>query len=186
MNLDNFKRLDLKKKIMLSIAAVALFVAGISYLVIYPTIRDIKDMSANIDAQRTDLEKKYVRGQSLNKLANNLKKVEPKMELLDKIFINQNRALEFITTLEEVASSNNVEQKINLMTDRSDKIFEFTRTPLQITLTGSFNNVMAYLIKIESLNYYININNIDMVKAGNGQDGGPQVSAQIMSNTYWR
>lgn len=186
MNLNKQEKLSLKNKIILSIVSAALFIVGISYFIILPTIKNIQKMESDVDAIRLDLEKKYIKGQSLNKLSNNLKKTELKLDNLDTIFINHNRALEFITTLEEVAVNNNITQKINLMTDKALAENQYKKIPLQIMITGNYANVLQYIIDLETLNYYININNIDMSKINGGETQAGQVSVQIAANTYWK
>lgn len=180
MNLNKHENLSLKNKIILSITSVALFIVGISYFIILPTIKNIQKMGSDIDAIRLDLEKKYIKGQSLNKLSNNLKKIESKLDNLDTIFINHNRALEFITTLEEVAVNNNVSQKINLMTDKALAENQYKKIPLQIMITGSYANALQYIIDLETLSYYVNISTIDINKQADS------VSVQIAASTYWK
>ncbi len=89
LNLNNLFKFDLKKKIILSMAIFLLIILGLLLFVVIPTVRDIKNMSREIEEQRLDLEKKYIKGQSLKQLAENLKMIEPELVKLDKIFINQ-------------------------------------------------------------------------------------------------
>lgn len=180
-----FSKLDLKGKIIADISIILLLMAAISYLVILPTISEIKTIETEIEAQRSDLERKYIRGQSLKKLSQNLKKIEPNLAVFDQVFINQERALEFITTLEEIANRHNITQRLNLMTEKGVKGNDYTKTPLNFIIEGSFANVMAYLADIERLNYYININSMDISTIKN-EDGSTKLSVQILANTYWK
>lgn len=182
---DKFSRLELKNKITVIIALVAVVVACIAYFIILPTVAEIRRINDEILSQRTDLEAKYVKGQSLNKLSNNLKLIDPKLAALDEVFINQNRALEFITILEQISADNGVEQKINLMTDKGAQENDYKRVPLQLLATGDFQDLARYLSSLESLKYYINITNIDMIRKED-KESGTKVVMQIMSNTYWK
>ena len=74
MSVNNFIKLNLKNRIIANIIIVLFFMSAIAYLIILPTLSDIKGMESEIEAQRVDLEKKYIKGQSLKKLAENLKK----------------------------------------------------------------------------------------------------------------
>lgn len=186
MNINDFIKLNLKNKIAINITVIIVFMSIIGYFIILPTLSDIRKMESEIEAQRVDLEKKYVKGQSLKKLSENLKKIEPNLVIFDQVFINQSRALEFITTLEEIANRHGVTQKLNLMTEKSAGNNGYVKTPLNFNIEGDFTNVMRYLADIENLNYYININSIEISRIQNDNGSPRKVSVQILANTYWK
>ncbi len=182
--IDNSKKIGLKNKIIILVVLLIGFFAILSYFIIMPTISDILNMKDAINQQRHDLEKKYLQGQSLRRLSENLKKTEPQLTTLNNVFIDQNRALEFVTTLEGIAAKNNVSQKINLMTDNAVEYSVYKKIPLQVMVEGDFPSILNYLIDMESLNYYININNLDIVKSND--TGKNDVVMQITADTYWK
>jgi len=186
--LNNLVKLTLKNKIITSVTMITIFSAGVIYFLIYPAIVDIQKIGQDIENQRIDLEKRYVRGQSLNKLSRDLKNIEPSLAVLDDVFIDQNRALEFVTTLEDVAGKSGVSQKINLMTDKSTKEFDYMKTPLQIAVQGDFASILRYITGLESLNYYININTIDIARnsGDNNSPASKNVAVQITADTFWK
>jgi len=186
MSVNNFIKLNLKNRIIANIIIVLFFMSAIAYLIILPTLSDIKGMESEIEAQRVDLEKKYIKGQSLKKLAENLKKIEPNMAVFDQVFINQGRALEFITTLEDIANRHSISQKLNLMTEKSIVANSYTKTPLNFIVEGAFIDVMGYLADIENLNYYININSMEISTIKGKEESPSRVSVQILANTYWK
>lgn len=97
-------------------------------------------MSAEIEEQRIDLERKYIKGYSLRRLTENLKKIEPKLSSLDQIFINKNRELEFITTVENEANKAQVSQKIILNSPKTAANQEFQKNSLQLLLRAASAN----------------------------------------------
>lgn len=162
-------------------------------------MRDIKTMGGTIEEQMMDLEKKYIKGNSLRQLTENLKKIEPKLDLLDQIFINKNRELEFITTLENEANNNRVAQKINLNSPDTAEKQEFQKNSLQLLAQGDFNKLLKYLMDLESLSYYINIKLLEITPitdsgktAVNNQaaaatgNGTGNLNMLIDANTYWK
>lgn len=168
-------------------------IGGLIYFVVMPTISDIKKMGEEIENQRIDLEQKYIKGQSLRKLTENLKKIEPQLVVLDQIFISQNHELEFITALEELANQNNISQKINLQELPKDGNKAYQKTPLQISAKGNFINLMNYLIDLEALNYYININSINLSSAytapsaaSDEQTVFSNINIALSADTYWK
>jgi Tfp pilus assembly protein PilO len=122
----------------------------------------MKAIAQNIENQRVDLEIKYIRGQSLKKLTKNIRTIEPQMDKLGSIFIKEGEELNFITTLENLANANNIDQKINLEIDKKTIIKGLKKIPVKISSSGSFKNILNYLSGLEKLDYYINIGSISL------------------------
>jgi len=195
MLLDKYLKLNLKNKIAASVGSFLLVIFCLLYFIIIPTIADIKSMSGEIEEQRIDLEKKYIKGQSLKKLSDNLKSIELKLDLLNQLFINKNRELEFITTLENRASLNRLNQKINLSSPQVADNQDFQKADLQLLLTGKFTRLLKYLLDLESLGYYTNIKSLELSPARSQEAVSDEAAAPdnlinvtmfINADTYWR
>lgn len=199
MILDKYQKFDLKNKIITALIVFALIIFALIYFIVMPAVADIQTISEKIEEQRIDLEKKYIKGQSLKQLTENLKKIEAKLSSLDQIFINRNRELEFITTIENEANKSQISQKINLSSPKETESQKFQKNSLQLSTSGGFNQQMNYLLNLESSSYYINVKSLEFTTGGSGaaqteiisQDnstGGSQtssVNALINADTYW-
>jgi Tfp pilus assembly protein PilO len=198
MNGSKYLKINLKNKITISLAGFFIVILSLIYFIVIPTVREIKTMGDSIEAQREDLEKKYIKGQSLKKLNENLNKIEPKLELLDQIFINKDRELEFITSLENEANNNQINQKINLSALEKTENQNFKKTNLQLFTKGNFIKQLQYLADLEKLNYYINIKILELSPTASGepaktksQDSLPSsietnsLNMYIEADTYW-
>ena len=183
-------KLDLKKKLILSLFIFLLVIYILVQIIVLPTIREIKKISYAIETQRLDLEKRYLKGQNLKQLRENLNKIEPQLDKLNRIFINQNRELEFITTLEETAAANKIFQKINLGAAEAVPAQRFKKIPLQLSAQGNFINQMNYLLKLEALDYYINIKTLELSPAPTSlAENGTSLSninLLMTADTYWQ
>ncbi len=198
MNLINFKKINIKRKITFVIVVFLLTNALIVYLIIIPTINNIKQLRVNIVTQKVDLEKEMAREKNINILSEKLDKIEPQMKKFEQIFINQNRELEFITTLEDIALSNKVLQKINLNLNAVKAEQTYKKIPLRLNIQGNFYNLLQYLTSLENLNYYINITSLEMTKEISSgstllptdSSGAKQIigniSMAISADTYWQ
>ncbi|MFA6306305.1 MAG: type 4a pilus biogenesis protein PilO [Patescibacteria group bacterium] len=202
MDSSKYLKFNLKNKITASLAGFLIVILSLIYFIVIPTVREIKAMGQSIEAQREDLEKKYIKGQSLKQLTKNLNEIEPKLELLDQIFINKNRELEFITSLEDKAENNQISQKINLSPPQATKSQDFQKIDLQLSTTGKFTKQLKYLIDLESLNYYINMKTLELSSSGgrqtapniknNGQETpAPEnepnnINLFVIADTYWK
>lgn len=198
MTLDKLQKLNLKNKIIASLAVFVLIFFLLIYFIIIPAARDIKTMGREIEEQRIDLEKKYIKGNNLRQLAEDLKKIQPQLSLLDQIFINKDRELEFITAAENEANNSQVSQKINLSLPQTAENQKFKKGSLQFYTTGGFNEQLRYLLNLESLSYYINVKLLELAPAGGGetakinspadpttQDQGRNINMFIDADTYW-
>lgn len=183
MNIGAFAKINLKKKIIIIVAAILIIIVAATVFLIMPAIKNIKEIGENIKSRRLDAEEKYLKGRSLKALSNNLKKIEPEINNLDKIFIEQSQALELVTALEKIAEKNNVSQKINLATNQKVDYSDYQKMPLQILTHGNFINQLNYLINMENLNYYINIKILELASSGAGSG---DVSMLIFADTYWK
>lgn len=191
MEFKKFVKLDLKKRIIASIVGFFLFIFIIIYFVIFPSVRDIRNIKNEIEAQRLDLERRYVKGQSLRKMTEKLERAQEKIHVLDQVFIGQDSGLEFVTALEGVAGKDGVNQKINLLSSAGVDNGFYKMVPLQLSSQGEANRQMNYLVSLETLNYYINIKSLELssgslaVPAGN-PEGGSYINLFVAADTYWR
>jgi len=169
MDASKYLKFNLKNKITASLIGFIAVILSLIYFIVIPTINEIEDMGKSIEAQREDLENKYIKGQSLRQLTENLAKIEPKLELLDQVFINKNRDLEFITSLEDEANKNQISQKIDLSSPQVIENQNFQKTNLQLLTNGGFVRQLQYLMDLENLNYYINIKILELSPTSEGE-----------------
>lgn len=188
MNGSKYPKLNLKNKIIASLSCFFALILLLAHFIVIPTIKEIKSMGESIEIQREDLEKKYIKGQNLKKLTDNLKDIEPKLKLLDRIFINKNRELEFITGLENQAAENGVSQKINLSAPEKTENQNFQKTGIKIFTKGGFAEQLKYLSGIEHLSYYINAKILELSNAAAAAEDTAQnknLNMNIEADTYW-
>jgi len=165
-------------KIIITVSISIAIIIAIFYFAILPASNSIITTKEDITKLRLDVEKKYFEGQNLRKISEGLKIIENKIPKLNSVFIKKTDAVEFITTLENIALKTNVKQRMNL-TDK--KGGEYQINTLDLLTNGDFISQMNYLAKIESLNYAINITSLELLKSSQGKN----ISMHIFSNTYW-
>jgi Tfp pilus assembly protein PilO len=187
VNISNF---SLKNKIIVIIVGFLIFISLIIFLIVIPTVNDILEIGKEIENQRIDLEAKYIKGQNLRQLTENLEKINSQLSKLEQIFISNNRELEFITTLEGVASKNSISQKINLGNQEDIANYDYKKTAIQLIAQSNFTNIINYLLDLESLEYYLNIKNIELTLASSKQGAdvapGAIINMFISAETFWK
>ena len=191
MNLNNSFNLDIKKKITIRVLTSLILFFLIAYFFAFPLIKKIKTQKEDIIAKKIELEDRMSKDKNIIGLNEQIKKIEPELLELDKIFININRELDFITLLESVANNNNIEQRLNIAPGQTKKDDDIYQTqPLIIDANGEFKDIVQYIADLEALTYYITINsiNINGINKLGKDDANQNNSVKITINalTYWK
>lgn len=182
-----------KRKIYFGAATLILLVVVI-LLVIKPTSKEIKEISSEIHTQREELEKLYLRGQFLKPAKEQYEKAVLQLPNLSKIFVAPGEELQIITALEQAAAKNNLNQEINLKEveiKEDEQPENYQATPITLKVIGNYQNFISYLTDLESLDYYININDFRIFTSGGGsfvmvgkQPANDSVSVLMNGNIY--
>jgi Tfp pilus assembly protein PilO len=197
MRFPTLSNFNLKNKSLVLVAIFTLINIGIIYFLIMPSIDNIKNLRNDTINLKIDSENKIAQETKTNDLNNKLKKIEPQLEKINQIFISQNREIEFITTLESLESKYNITQTLNLGLDDAEQGDGFKIVPFSIDANGNFKDIMNYLTGVESLNYYINIENISLSNnstdisspekiPGQESDADSKVNIKISGFAYWK
>lgn len=160
-----------KQKNLIIIGLSIVITAAVSFLIIKPTIKYIKETKNQIKIEREDLERRYQRVMYLRQNSDKLKEIEQQLVVLDDLFLISDKELDFITTLEGVAEKNNVTQKISLKSVNLNDPQQNT-LPFDILINGEMHDVLSYLLEVEQLSYYVNFNSLGIdSKTSDGQLG---------------
>lgn len=192
MTLNSFQNLDIKKKINIIVFGISLIIILIIYFAALPAINDIKKLRADLITRKIELEDKLNKDKNMVDLNDRLKKIEPELLTLDKIFINKNRELDFITIIESIEKKNLVKQKLVINSVSTEDKNIIKTIPIKIDVSGQYRNILQYLSDLESLSYYININTIDIGTTEKLNPMAPgdvsygDINLSITADTFWK
>ncbi|MFH1226251.1 MAG: type 4a pilus biogenesis protein PilO [bacterium] len=156
-------------KIILLSAITLVGLGLILAISIYPALKEMKSITKETNLIRKDLEIKYQKGQRIKQTTQDLKKIEPSINQLSRAYLKEGDELKLITTLEQLAQQNNLEQKINLEFKNQETKGQAILAPIQIILNGDFASILKYLSALEQLDYSINLNNFIFRQADKAQ-----------------
>lgn len=166
MTIPRLKSLSPRQKIVISTAVTLSVTAGMIIFLTYPSIRAIRNLADQIYEQRIELEQLYQKGQLLKRTLKEYEEVKPSVQELQRVYITRGEELNFITTLEGVAQSNDIEQDIKLGSlDPKDKT-GVNKLPYQLGISGNLANIIAYLGGLEGLDFYVNIETVRLSRSG--------------------
>jgi Tfp pilus assembly protein PilO len=197
MRLPFWNKLNSKNRNITVTLTVLILNAAVIYFFILPTINKIKSLRNEILNIEIDSANKITQEKNISDLNNKIKKIQPQLNEINSIFINQNREIEFINALEDLASKNNIDQKLNIDFNNPTKGGTFNSVPVGINANGNFNNVIGYLSALEAMSYYINIDSVTFTASNNSKDtgddsrpfeskNGTTIDLNLVGHSFWK
>ncbi|MEI7497865.1 MAG: hypothetical protein WCK11_01105 [Candidatus Falkowbacteria bacterium] len=185
------KKLDNKKRVIITNLVIFILVCGGSYAIITPCMADISKIKNEILGQYTAMEKKYQSAMKSRNTIETIKKIEPQIATIDQMFIPKNEQLQFITSLENSAASSSLKAVISLKSDskaNSDKVL------FSITSEGVYRQQIKFLRHLEKMNYQINVTKLDFIRSGgvvtpsdvNSNFDSNNVTMNLDIETFWK
>ena len=172
-------KLTIKYKIILIITIAFLALVILYFLVNMFLITEINDLRDNIYDSQVTFKIYEDQKNNMSKIQSDFKKVKDESLKLSKVFIVPERALDFISTLENIASENQLIQQISLQEINTGSK-EIQKVNVQLNVEGDYFNIVRYLNQLGSLEYYINITNLSFSKFEN------QTRLNLKAESYWK
>lgn len=176
----------LKSHFLIASAVFALLLAILVFLVILPSLAEIRHIRRQVYEERIRLEKLYVRGQLQKKVRANYNRVKESAAWLDNILLKENQELQYITALESAAEKTGVGLKITVgeqsrLSGQPLSVLGFT-----FNLAGSWPKIVSFLAALENMPYYTNV--LEVIAARREQSG-PEAAvgatATVTAQTFW-
>lgn len=163
----------IQKKLVISLLIILLVLFLISIFVIYPSIRKINNIKINVEKLETELEDKYNNARKLRRTMKELEEIKQNVQKYQTITIKKGDELSLITTLENIAKKNNIEQNLDV------SFFDYTvdsKNPkgekpaldqyyeISFLNIGKYKDLLNYLGDLEELPQYLIIKNLTIEK----------------------
>jgi Tfp pilus assembly protein PilO len=154
--------MTIKNKINLSLIIFILLAILLILFVIYPLLKEIKINSEEFISKKqslTLLEKKI---ENLRQYQTTWREIEPNLERIDKLFIDPELPVEFISFLEKTASDCELSVEISPFSGQKTTNDPWPSLLFQIKTTASFSKFLKFLEKLENSPYLIEIQNLNV------------------------
>lgn len=172
--------MSLEKKLIISIVIILGLILILVVFFIKPTFSEIEKMRKEIKTELMTIEKSYLKSQILTKAKKEFNEIEKNIQSLQNIFLSEEKGTEFITFLEKIAHQYNIIQEIKIGEAQSLKD-DYKVISLQLSLKGSFFNLIRYFQEIENLDFYFNIESLTLTTVND-----EEVMASVTAKIYWR
>jgi Tfp pilus assembly protein PilO len=174
--------MSVEKKLIITILLALTLIFLLGFFIIRPLFNDITDLAKKTENEQQSLEELYQRGKTLTQIQGELKQITDRQEDLEKIFFEQGKELDFITTLEKISSENNVTQDVSLRQQENYRD-NYTIMGVGLDLEGSLIDLLKYFQSLEKLENYINITSFNLTPS---PEKSNQLKISLEANTYWR
>jgi hypothetical protein len=140
-----------------------------------------------IEEQRSQLEELYIRGKNIKQTLQQYREIKPTINTIDNIYVKRGEELKFITTLENIANVQGINQEPKITSQPKNS----NTLQLELNTTTSLNRIIKYLIGLESLDYYINIDTVRLSKSSNWTNNpanatNPELSTIFLATLYYQ
>lgn len=179
--------MNLKKRIGIAIAVFGVMTLALAGGIVVPAVLSVLDLKEKTAAALQEIEDQYARRRQSRTTAESLETIRTRVATLGDIGIIEGDELDFINSLEQAAADAGVDQKINLETANQRDISPGIREiPLKISAKGEFPRLLVYLRRLESLPYYIIVQNLDLSASHPGGTAAVSViNANLTGTVLW-
>ncbi len=142
----------MKQRIITSIAIFGFMAAAIIAFLIVPTIRDIHRLNIRINEERSGLESRYARRNTVRKAIDFVEEIRVQLPALQSIVVPAGDEINLVSSIEDVAERTGVTHEIKLTppTDLTKSGFD-RRLDIEITARGDGLAIGKFFEEIERL-----------------------------------
>ena len=152
----------------------------IIWLFDFPFYRQLNNLSDDFNRAKKDLSLQFKQGNSYEKALTDYQGLYDKIPPFSKVFLADGSQLTLITKLENLATKHNLVQKINLGTQKESLADKIIKLGLNLQLSGSFENLVAYLAELKSLKTSLSVIGLDLKKINNDL-----LELNLNTQTFW-
>jgi len=157
-------RIDLTKREILKILLLVFVLAAILAGMLWPAVINIISTAGDTVDLRGYIEQKYDQSIVSRVTKRKIADINREYPNLSRHLFRKGDELKLITYLESMALVNNLTQTIN--SSNIDKIAD-NKVLLSLNLTGDYDNILKYLVDLESSDYLLNIEKFQLTPVFN-------------------
>lgn len=174
------------KALLLNVGITIVILLEIIYI-IRPNVEKINAVKTDIQEQLLTVDRQLEEGQTAKKTKIELENIQPFLEKVEASFLKKEDQLTFITVIEDTAIENNVTVEISLsdIPIGEGENIEIVTIPLSLTLRGTYDETLRFMMALQNIDYHINITNLSLNTQG-GNTGASIIATTLRANTYWR
>lgn len=176
----------LRKRIITALVVTALSAVAVAGAVGVPSVLAIQDLHGQINDAQVAIDQRVAMFRYLRKAAADLTTAQKRIAALSEVAVHEGHELEFITTMEDLATKTGVEQELNLNTVNQKDISGWERLiPVSLSVKGTYPQVRDYLTGLERLPYLVSVSDLAISRFSDDEAAVSSVAAQLNATIYW-
>lgn len=194
------KQRSIREQFILLFAGTAVFFGGAIIFFLIPAFHRINNNYAEFQKEKLEFERLFTEGSTKEALLGNIEDLAFPLRELQNGFIAPGNEVEFIRFLENLGSSHNIKQMIQLNEPGvHEKTDFFPFAVMSLKMQGTFEDFLSYLTELEQSPYYINITSLTIVSESGsadfssvpeisirGETASKTLSASIAGEVFWQ
>lgn len=157
--------MKVKNKIYFTSVIFALVCLILTLFLVYPTLKDIKNISDGIYSDKKEAALIYQQSNELDSFKKDLNSYKANLDKIDGLFIDPKNPVEFLKFLENTAYVSGVIVDINLVqNEKKTEVSNSLSSLFQVDAKGDFSSMLFFAEKLESGPYLARIQNLSMSK----------------------
>lgn len=155
-----------KKKIILFSIIFGIVSLILVFVLIWPLVKSIKKDSNEFIETKKEIILSKRKNKELEQLKNFYQKLEPDLEKVWQVFVDPEVPIDLIKFWEEKARDLELSISISPTSPKTTEADFWSSFGFQMSLSGSSNNFLKFLEKIENSFYLIEVQNLSVKKIG--------------------
>ncbi len=150
-----------QKKIYLTLIVSIIIIIALLIFLVNPLVDKIKSLSTDLMEKKNMVFSYQERGgEYLKNLQDEYTELEPKILEINNSFADPEKAIDFILAVERIAAlTNNYQEIREIDSAKEENVLSF-----QVSLWGSFSNLVKFLTQIENMNYFVDSDSLRIIR----------------------
>jgi len=171
------KSLTLKQSAISLILVISVIVISVLLIIIIPSIKKINTLQSDISQTQKDLEIRFQKTKKLKRSLRELGGIQESINIFKGSKIKQGNELAIITELENLATTQGIEQNLGISASEDSYKFSFLNH-------GTLDQHMRFFKALEDLPYYVLINKINWEKKSGEKTEDPTITTRFDATIY--
>ncbi len=164
----------------IKISIITLLILSICFVVflIYPLFQEIEKNSKAILTQKSALKTLETETKNLEKFKPFAERNKENLEKIEEMLLDPELPVDFINFLEKIAGESQISLKVSYLTQKTNE-GTWPAFLVQSNCSGLFSNFLRFLEKLESSDYLIEIQTLNVTKLTETEEGNVRVNLSL-------
>jgi hypothetical protein len=158
---------EVKRKTYVNVLIAVVAIVSLLYIGNVYLVSRVKILSAEIVQSKKEVERMKRQNEEIAAIRSDYESMQEKIGIISDSVVSNENKVRFIIEMESIADKNNVDLKKDFLgKEEVSSNKDFSYEYFSIEASGKFSDVMKFLVHLENLKYYVDIEDVKMSSAG--------------------